>query len=334
MIWTFSPVCQTPALSVLGRLVKYSSTFALLFGVFAYLPDLIGLTLWNLFNLFILYFSIRSLLEFSTKKTYLLFLIILFELFTTVQNNQSNTLIIGLTIFGFSMLEKRNYFWASFCLVLSFYTKLYGLSMFCLFLFYPNKLKLTMYTLFWMFILFILPIVIISFDQLLFNYRSWFKLLVHEHPQIDGISLMGILHSWFGLTINKLIPLVIGVIIFCIPLFRFDLYKHYNYRLLILSSLLIWVVIFNHRAESPTYIIASVGVAIWYLQTKQSKLNNFLIVLFFILTTLSATDLFPFSLRENLVKPYVLKALPVVLIWFKILYDLMGVRTKTNVDLV
>ena len=155
------------------------------------------------------------------------------------------------------------------------------------------------------------------------------NLLIREHPQIYGISIMGVLNSWFGLAVNKVYPLIVGIIIFCIPLFRLNLYKHYYYRLMVLSSILIWVVIFNHRAESPSYIIACVGAGIWYLNSPKSVLNTSLIVLVFILTTLSATDLFPVYIKENYVKTYTLKAVPIILVWFKILYDLVFTNFKT-----
>ena len=52
------------------------------------------------------------------------------------------------------------------------------------------------------------------------------------------------------------------------------------------------------------------------------KVLNIALLLFaFLLTTLSPTGIFPYSLREVYVKPYVLKALPIILIWIKIWYE-------------
>jgi hypothetical protein len=304
-------------------LFKYSSTFALFFGFFSYLPDVVGMALWNSLNLLMLYFAVKSIPNISSKYVYAIIGYSFFEMMTSVQNEQSNTLMLALVIFTFSKLEKRQYIWAAFCLGLSFYTKLFGLVGFSLFLFYPQKFKFSLATMFWMIVLFVLPLIVISWDQLVFNYESWLRLLGDDHSGKVGISVMGILTTWLGVTFNQLYVLFSGVILFCVPLLRISQYQFYRFRVLMLSSVLIWVVIFNHMAESPTFIIAAVGVIIWYLNSKRTKLDLTLLIFVFVLTTLSATDLFPSSIRNTYVKPYALKALPVILVWVKLMIDLL-----------
>jgi hypothetical protein len=94
---------------------------------------------------------------------------------------------------------------------------------------------------------------------------------------------------------------------------------------MLLASVLIFQVIFNPVAESPTYIIAVSGVLIWWSISPQTTYDRVLLIACFIFTVLSPSDLFPKVLREELVQPYVLKALPCVLIWFRLIY-LMHVR--------
>ena len=72
---------------------------------------------------------------------------------------------------------------------------------------------------------------------------------------------MGWIHSWFGVDVNKWVVVALGALVFQFPLARMEMYKPYTFRLLTLSSVLIWVVIFNHKAESPTFIIAMTGAA-------------------------------------------------------------------------
>ena len=81
------------------------------------------------------------------------------------------------------------------------------------------------------------------------------------------------------------------------------------------------MVIFNHKAESPTFIIAVSGAAIWYFLQKHNIVNSVLILLVVFFTILSPTDLFPQSARNNFVNPYVIKAVPLILIWMKLIYD-------------
>jgi len=85
---------------------------------------------------------------------------------------------------------------------------------------------------------------------------------------------------------------------------------------------LIWIVIFNHKAESPTYIIALSGVAIWYFSKEKNVVNLALLFLAFFLTSLAVTDIFPKVLREKIIIPYMVKAVPCIIIWLKITYDL------------
>ena len=99
-----------------------------------------------------------------------------------------------------------------------------------------------------------------------------------------------------------------------------------------LASVMVWVVIFNHRAESPTFIIAITGVAIWYYSQNQKTENYVLLVLAFVFTTLSPTDLFPRFIRNEWMKPYVVKAVPCILIWAKITYDLLVVKLTPRVE--
>jgi hypothetical protein len=304
-------------------LFKYSPTFAILFAPFALLPDFLGLSLWNVFNLLVFVFALLSLPNFSVKTISLIVLLSLLEIITTAQNEQSNTLMIALFLFAFSSLEKRKYFLATLFLVISIYLKLYGIVAFSMFLFYPDKIKLAAYSIFWLLVLFSLPLVLVDYQQLVFNYKSWLALLTNEHDQIYGISVMGWLSTWFRLEISKFIPVLIGIILFCLPLLKIANYKYYSFRLLALCSVLIWVVIFNHRAESASYIIAYTGIAIWFMLGKQGLWEKLLMLGAFILITLSPTDLFPKYIREEYVQGYTLKAVPAILIWLLILVRML-----------
>ncbi len=128
-----------------------------------------------------------------------------------------------------------------------------------------------------------------------------------------------------------------GILAFLLPFSRFRMYKDKGFQFLLLCSVLLWIVIFNHKAESPTFIIAMAGVALWFVYSEKTKINIVLFISAFILVSLSPTDLFPRYLREEFVNPYVLKAFPCILIWFKIIYDMLvlqpqpreGLKTKT-----
>jgi hypothetical protein len=108
----------------------------------------------------------------------------------------------------------------------------------------------------------------------------------------------------------------------CLPLIRYKLFKEFGFRLIFLSSLLIWVIIFNHKAESPTFVVALAGIAIWFFSQNRNTLNMVLLVLAFIFASLSPMDIFPAFIRKTIVVPYVLKAVPCIFIWMKIIFEL------------
>jgi hypothetical protein len=303
-------------------LYKYSPAFAMFMGLFYYFPDFIGLILWNLLNSILLFYSIKLLPVDNLRAKLLMLSFILLELLNSMQNFQSNGLVTGLIIFSFVFFEKRNVVLASLFIMLSVYVKLFGIVAFALFLLYPDKLKFILFSIFWFFVLALLPLLAVSPEQLQYLYISWQNLLANDYSTSQGLSVMGWLNSWFGVSLPKYYVILGGAFLFCIPLINFDSYKKPAFRLLFLSSILIWVIIFNHRAELPTFIIAISGVAIWYF-IQERKLENLILIIFaFIFTSLSPTDLFPTHLRDNFVKPYLLKAVPSILIWFKLTYEL------------
>lgn len=309
-----------------GDLFKYSPAFALVFGVLAIMPDILGLSLWNILNAVVLFCSVYYLPKIDIRTKGLILVFVVVELLTSVQNEQSNGLIAGLLLFTFGFLERGKYWAASLCLVSTIFIKLFGIVGLALYLLYPNKFKLTYTTAFWVILLTFLPLLVVSTDQFVFLYKSWANLLANDHSISDGFSVIGWLKTWFGWQVNKTYVSVIGAVLFCIPLLRVSEYSNYIFRVLVLSSVLIWVVIFNHRAESPTFIIAITGVALWYFSQLQKKENFYLLLLAFLFSVLAPTDLYPKFIRDEWLRPYVVKAVPCILIWAKITFDLLAVK--------
>ena len=301
-------------------LFKYSPTFALLFAPFSVLPDFLGLFIWNLINALV-FFAIWKIPFPNYKNKLWIMAFILVEYITNIQSSQSNGLMAGLMIMAYVFLERKNIALATLMIVLSVYLKLFGLVAFALFLFYPDKWKSVGYVVFWSIILFALPLIIISPNELIQQYQNWIDMLVVDKAVSYSPSVMGWLITWFNLAPSSSLLAGIGVLIFMAPLIQFKKYNQSGFKQLILSSVLIWVVIFNHKAESPTFIIAVSGVAIWYFSQKQNTLNTVLLYLVLIFTQFSPTDLFPVSIREAYFLPYVIKVVPIILVWVKLTYD-------------
>ena len=304
-------------------LYKYSPTFALFMGLFAFMPDLLGLILWNLLNTLVLIYALLSL-KLKPDKTYLLlFLFIAVELITSVQNSQSNALLAGLLILSYSQMDRGKIFPAALLIASTFYIKIFGILGFALFIFYPNKGKSAFYSILSMLILFALPLPFTGFSGLMEQYEKWLYLLQNDHSASVGFSMMGWLQSWFGLDQLKSILLIPGTLLLLLPLIRYKQYGYSKFRLSYLANILIWMVIFNHKAESPTFIIAVTGVAIWYFSLERSPLRTSMLILTLIFTSLSVTDLFPREFRVDVVEEYAIKAVPCIFVWFMISYEML-----------
>lgn len=305
-------------------LYKYSPTFALFMAPMAILPDYMGLILWNALNAGLLFYAIRNL-PFREDKIKIIILWFIFqELLTSIQNSQSNALMAALLILSFNSFENRNVMMASLFIVLGVYIKIFAVVGAALFLLYPQKLAFIGYCAMWFALLLVVPLLVNSPDQLIVQYRSWWRMLSEDLSISDGLSVMGWLKTWFGIAWSKNLVVLTGVILFCLPYARIKLYQDLTFRLLFLSSVLIWIVIFNHKAESPTFVIAMCGVGIWHFTQQKSIINWILVILAFVFTSLSPTDIFPSYVSQHWVKPYVLKAVFCIFIWFKIIYELVA----------
>ena len=316
-------------------LYKYSPTFALFIAPLAFLPNVIGLILWNLINTFVLLFAFWTLPFKNNKQKVWTVGFVLLTLITSMQNSQSNALIAGLMILGFNLAEKRKMLPAILLISFTFFIKIFGIAGLAIFIFYPQKWKSALYILLSFLVLTILPIIVVPFQQLFEIYSSWFDMLQADLSVSYGYSVAGIISSWFGLMDVKNWVLIFGVIGFFIPFIKVNWYNNPLFRLWILTYILIWVVIFNHKAESPTFIIAVSGVAIWYFSQKRKTINLILLILTFIFTILSPTDLFPAMIREEFIQPYSIMALPCLLVWLKLLMDFFRLdftQVQSNMD--
>jgi glycosyl transferase family 87 len=302
---------------------RYSPSFALAFGVFAWMPDLAGLLLWNSLNAAVLFLGWMALplpAREWVKPAAAWFVAV--EMMTALQNAQSNVLLAGLLLLAFSFLERRQIVLATMMIVVAAFTKLFGLVAFSLFLLYPEKKKFILSSVLWGIAVGMLPLIVVSPREFVHLYGSWWKLLSADYAGPAGLSMMEWLRSWFHLNLPKSIVQLFGIGLFCWPLIHVDRYQDFKFRLLFFCNVLIWVVIFNHKAESSTYIIAICGVALWYFSQIRNRLDLVLVSLAFVFTCLSPTDLFPSVLSAAIFVPYSIKAVPCIVIWGKVIYEL------------
>ena len=178
-----------------------------------------------------------------------------------------------------------------------------------------------------------LPLVVVPPDQLLAQYRSWLHMLSADHHASYGLSVMGVAEAWLGIRNIDSLVLLAGTVGVLTPLFRVRQYDDVDFRLGVLASLLVWMVIFNHKAESPTYIVAVTGLAIWFVSSQHSRLDLVLLGATFLLTCMTHTDLFPRFIRRTVFGPYRVKAIGSLVLWPRMIYSLL-VHTPTPAPVI
>lgn len=316
----------------------YGPLFSLVIAPIALLPDLAGMILWQILNILFLFYAIKQLpIEF--QKVNIVYWIILNELITAMLSFQFNISITAIIIITYSLIEKRKNFWAAFFILFGTFIKLYGIVGLAFFFFVHGKVRFVLYCIFWTCIFFTLPMLFFTPDFVIQSYSDWYSSLVQKQAlnasltSMQDVSLMGIVRRVSG---NASIPnlpfLIVGLIVFALPYLRIKQYKSKIFRLYYLTSVLIFTVIFSNSSESPTYIIAFAGVAIWFVIQSEpvNPIFIFLFIFAMVVTSFSPTDIFPRFIRNEFIRPYSLKALPCVMIWLTICYQLF--TTKFNVN--
>jgi Glycosyltransferase family 87 len=308
----------------------YGPTFSLLIAPFAVLPTWLGLGLWMLFNSAVLLWAIRKLPIKEEAKNAVL-LIALHENLTSILSCQFNPSMTAIIVLIFVFINNKKDFWAACLIALGTLIKLYGIVGLAFFFFSNNKKRLIIGLVFWFAVLFALPMLFSSPQFILQSYQDWYVAVTEKNTlnadltTAQDMCLMGMIRR---ITQNAAMAnwpyLLTGVILFLSTYLRIDQYKNIGYRLMLLANVLIFTVIFSTSAESPTYIIAFVGVAIWFvIQPRPYKWYTVALFVFaMLLTSFSPSDIFPKFIKETYIKPYSLKALPCVLIWISILFEM------------
>ena len=320
----------------------YGPLFSILIAPFALLPDGFGMVFWNVFNAGFLIWAVSKLPIRQSKITLILW-ICAHELLTSLLGTQFNPAMTSIIILSFVFIYNKQEFWAAFFIVLGTYIKLYGIVGLAFFFFSKNKLKFIGSLVLWAAILFVLPMLISSPEFIIKSYAEWFDSLVHKNDlngsltSMQDISVMGMFRRIVqNPNLSNLPFLIVGLLVFGLPYLRFNLYHNLKFQLLLLSSVLIFTVIFSSGSESPTYIIAFLGVAIWFVIQEKPLTNStlFLLVFALVFTSFSPSDLMPKYIRTHFIQPYALKALPCVLIWMKIVYEMLVMKENAGVNFI
>jgi hypothetical protein len=308
----------------------YGVFFSALIAPFALMPDWLGISLWNIANTLIFIYGIYKL-PFSDSKKALFGLLCLQEYITAALSLQFNVALTGLLLLSATYIYERKEVKSVTAILIGVFVKIYGIVGLTQFFFIKNKTKFILSGLIIAVLFFALPMTYSSPKFVIQCYSDWFHSIVEKNSEnqvlgnMQDISLMGFFRRILGdASISNLVFLAAGLPLFAAPYIRIKEYKNYAFQLMILASTLLFLVLFSSSSESPTYIIAVVGVLIWFfLQKERSPLIIGLLIFVIIFTCFSTSDLFPKFVKENYIKKYSLKAVPCIVIWLRVTYELL-----------
>jgi hypothetical protein len=305
-------------------LYQYSPTFALLVAPLALPPMWLGLLLFDTFNIAVFYYAVRRLLP--GRQGLIALLILYFEVLRSSQNTEINTLVVGLIALAFLWLESGRVGRASAAIAIGASIKIFPLAAGALAL--PHRWR-------WRFgvalatglaLAVLAPLLVTPAATLLQQYHWWFALERHYGSALRIESLMALLSLFVpGVWPNWPVQLA-GTALLLLPyVVRRADWGDAGFRRAMLCFLLLYVILFNHQAESPTFIIAMTGVVVWYLTGPRRWYHHALMALSWVLVSLSS-EVLPASVLNVCCRPYHYKTIPILLVWLVMLWELLAPR--------
>ncbi|MBX3377318.1 MAG: DUF2029 domain-containing protein [Phycisphaeraceae bacterium] len=293
---------------------RYSPTFALFMAPLRALPLGAAVVAWNLCNALALFLAARKLpIKPAAAAGVLLFVIP--QLSTSMQNNQSNGLMAGLMIGTLAAFECRRPILAAMLASFGFFIKIYGAAVGMLFLCFKGKARFIIGGLACVAALWSAPAAITGFGPLITHYQQWREQVQEGGPRLMKYSVMTVTEKWTGVVLPDWYFILPGLLLLLLPLRRVRHYANRRFRIMFAAYITVFVVVFNPMAESPTYIIAMAGAAVWGLVEPRSWLRSIVLLSVFFITGLSHSDLCPSYIRHEIVAKYGLKAVPCIAAW-------------------
>lgn len=282
---------------------KYSPTFALLFAPFALLPSSVGLLVWDVANALAVLAAVAMVLP--RRQAAIAAIVVLPEVFVSAQASQSNGLVAALIVCAFVALERSRLTAAAIAVAVGTAIKIFPLAAVTFALPRSTRWKFGWRIVVAGAVLAALPLGVISWPLLRQQYQWWANIEAVD-ALARGASAMGLLAgvvpgSWPNWPVQ-----LAGTLVLLAPLvLRPGQWNDARFLRLYLCSLLVYVVLFNHQAERPSYVIAVTGVALWYAMSPRTLWRTLLVLLTLV------------GLREA----------PCLLVWIVIQYDLWTFRT-------
>ena len=244
---------------------KYNPSAALGFAPLSLLPFVAGLFAWTLLNTLGLYAAVRRV--FSERDATIALFIVFPALVAAVQSTSSNGLVAALIVGAFVALEAGQRWRAAAAIAAGTLMKLFPAAMLPFALIRRDRLRLLGVIALVFAIALSAPLLVTSPTELLAQYQSWLAILLADEGDLNfARSIMVVVREFSNTAGPNWIFQSLATMALVTPLaVRPSAWTDAAFRRSFLASLLVYVVIFNHQSENASYVIAAVGLALWFL---------------------------------------------------------------------
>jgi len=296
---------------------KYSPTFALLFAPFAYIPFAPAMLLWNALNAGTLYVALGLVLP--RRAATVARAIVFLDMLGSLQNVQSNALVAALIVLTFAAYERHHTALGSLAAITGTYIKLFPLAGVSFAIFHPRKPRVAVAVVVATVLFAALPLLVTSPARLLAQYASW-RAIEATDSLHRGFTVMQMIELASGAGLPNWPIQLAGIVVLIAPVVVQRWRWHdWDLRRLYLCSVLVFCVIFNHQAESPTFVIGITGVAIWFASIQRpSRLEWALLGFIVVFTILASSDAMPRAIQRDFFDRYRVKTVPLIVLWIEL----------------
>ncbi|MDQ2930989.1 MAG: DUF2029 domain-containing protein [Gemmatimonadota bacterium] len=312
-------------------LYKYSPSFAVLFAPFALIPFALSLALWDALNALLLFVAVEKLLP--SRQAAVALALIYLEMLRSMQRSQSNSLVTALVILAFLAFEQRRPLGAAFAIAVGAAVKIFPLAALALAIFYPKRFRFALAMTLALVLVLAIPLLVVSPAGLAAQYQSWRAVEAADALSVGGGGGGGLyggvmqqLRLIFGVDWPNWPVQLAGTLLLMSPLAKWRNWEYAAFRVRFLAALLVYMVIFNHQSESPSFVIAVTGIVIWFVSTPRSWWHTTVMVLTILVVSISSTDITPKSWQRDFFVHYRLKTIPCTFAWLTMMWELLAYR--------
>ena len=308
---------------------RYSPTFALFFLPLAALPVAASLVLWNALNALALYAAVGALLP--ARQARVVCALVLADLVRSMQYSHSNGLVAAIMVAGFVAYERGRPARAAWAVAGGAAIKIFPLDMGLFALLRPDRARAVAWIALAGVAMVLLPALVIGPHMLVQQYHWWMRLEAAETAK-PMYALMDLIDAWTGRYWPRWPTQLVGLaLLLGVVARRRDAWADAAFRLRLLGAVLVFSVLFNHGAESPSYVIALTGIAVWWVTTPRSALHDVLLLLTLLLVTVGRSSLVPRDFRLAVLDPARTIVMPLVAVWVVMLAELLRLRSGPEV---